>query len=60
MSTSDRNAAKEERDGREPHWFRCRRSSFLACKARRKATILSRIPETVWRRTIILNEVGES
>ena len=59
VSSSDREASKEDRGGREQHYFMCRRLSFRACGARCEVTILSRMFEMVWSRTIILNEAGE-
>ena len=40
--------------------MRWRRPKYLAMAERREATILSRIFEMVWRRTIMRNEDGES
>ena len=40
--------------------MRWRRPTNLAMAERREATILSRIFEMVWRRTMIRNEDGES
>ena len=37
-----------------------RRPTYLAMAERQEATILSRILEMVWRRTIMRNEDGES
>ena len=51
---------KEESEGREPHWWRWRRPTYLAMAERQEATILSRILEMVWRRTMMRIEDGES
>ena len=53
-------ASNEDREGREPHWLRWRRPTYLAMAERQEATIRSRILEMVWRRTIMRNEDGES
>ena len=46
--------------GREPHWLRWIRPFERATRRRRAAIILSRIFETVRRRTVILKEEGDT
>jgi len=46
--------------GREPYWLGLIRPFEQAARKRRAAIILSRILETVRRRTIILKEEGDS
>ena len=60
VSVRSVQASNEDREGREPHWLRWRRLTYLAMAERREATILSRILEMVWRRTIIRNKDSES
>ena len=40
-------ASKEESEGREPHWLRWRRPTYLATGEKREATIFSKILEMV-------------
>ena len=59
MSVRAEQASKEHREGSNAHWLQSRRPVSLAMGARQEVTILSKILETVWRRTIILKEAGE-
>ena len=54
------HASKEESEGRVLHWLRWRRPTYLAMAERREATILSRIFEILWRRTMLRNDAGKS
>jgi hypothetical protein len=58
--TSVRAASYVLSPGREPHWLGCIKPLERAAERRRVAIILSRIFETVRRRTIILKEAGDS
>jgi len=55
-----RQASYELSLGRDPHWLGWIRPLERAARRRRPAIILSRIFETVRRRTIILKEEGDS
>jgi len=46
--------------GRDPHWRAWMREQAVASAKRREFTTLSRILESVRRRTITLKEEGES
>ena len=60
LYTRYNNASKEQRAGRESHWFWWSHLRELAASERPEAIILSRILETGWRRTMTLKEDGES
>ena len=47
VSTKERQASKEDKAGREPHWLRWISPRVLASSARRYATTHSRILEMV-------------
>ena len=53
-------ASKVDKPAREPVWLGWIMPSDLAKRARREATILSRILETVSRKTMTLKEAGLS
>jgi len=57
---SARQASVELSLGRDPHWFGCRRPLDLAMADKRTVITRSRIFETVFRRTIMRKEAGES
>ena len=58
VSISAVHGSKEESKGREPHWLRWRRSTYLAMAERQEA-ILSRIFQMLWRRTMMRNDAGK-
>ena len=47
VSVRAAHASNEESEGREPHWLRWRRPTYLAMVERREAIIFSRILEMV-------------
>ena len=52
------HASNVLRPGREPHWFHLTRPTMHVSGERREGIILSRILETVCRKTITRNEEG--
>ena len=53
------HVSKKESEGRELHWLRWRRPTYLAMAKREEATILSTIFEMVRKRTIMRNDASE-